>query len=289
MRAPRAGRLVRLGLWLCATALVLALVPVAPAQPTQLEACRSPVLAVQHPPRDFEPGSSMSLLMAIENPNIAPVDNVRASVTTTAPAGWTAIPAHRELTIGPRNWSMSSVVVTAPNRGSGASGGNVTVLVTFVCTSDDIQTSASASEVLQVALHPFEAPWPLVLGAFAVLAGGVTVLGVRRLSRSTALVPLGAERDVAPGHSVKFTFVVENRRAKPQRLRLVGEGVPEGWTLHLALADVELEPGEEKTLWAILKAPPLASIGSSVPITLRLESARGEAASATLYARVVGT
>ena len=84
--------------------------------------------------------------------------------------------------------------------------------------------------------------------------------------------------------------MVENRRGKPQRLRLSAEGVPEGWTLHLALVDVELEPGEEKTLWAILRAPPLASIGATIPITLRLAGERGaEAASATLHAHVIGT
>ncbi|HET6404223.1 MAG TPA: hypothetical protein VFH78_06210 [Candidatus Thermoplasmatota archaeon] len=276
--------------WLAAVALALLAGP-AYAQPTlQPEACRAPILSVERPPVHFDPGSSRSLLMVIENPNRAPVDSVRATITTTAPAGWTAIPAQRELTLGPRNFSLTPLALTAPNRGSGASEGNVTVLVTFVCTSGDIQTSASAAEVVGVALRPFEAPWPLVLGAFALLAGGVIILGVRRLRRSTAILPLGADRDVAPGHSVKFTFVVENRRGKPQRLRLSAEGLPEGWSIHLALVDLELEPGEEKKLWAILKAPPLAQPGTDLAITLRLTGARGaEAASATLHAHVTGT
>lgn len=267
--------------------LLLSLAPAA-AQTMQSEACRPPVLAVERPPPYLEPGSTRSLLMAVENPNGPPVDNVRATITTTAPAGWTAVPAQRELTLGSRNSTLFDMAVTAPNRGSGASEGNVTVLVSFVCSSGPFQTTAFASEVLQVTLRPFEAPWPIVLGAFTLLAGGVTVLGLRRLRRGTALIPLGADRDVAPGHNVKFTFVIENRRGKPQRLQLSATGVPEGWTLHLALEKVELEPGEEKTLWAILKAPPLAQAGSEVPIVLHLTGERGaEAASATLHAHVV--
>ncbi|HUR69217.1 MAG TPA: hypothetical protein VM370_08220 [Candidatus Thermoplasmatota archaeon] len=253
----------------------------------QPEACRAPLLEIERP-GGFEPGTSTALLMAVENPNGPPVDNVRATVTTTAPAGWTAIPTQRELTLGPQNTSVTTLVVTAPNRGSGAGGGNVTVLVTFVCTNDDIQTSASSSLSLGVAILAFNAPWPLVLSAFAVLAAGVTVLGIRRFRRGVAINASSQEREVASGKSVKFTFVIENRRGKPQRLRLAPEGVPEGWTLHMALELVDLEPGEEKTLWAILKAPPQAPPGLDVTVTLHLEDERGarDLGSALLHARV---
>lgn len=270
-------------------ALLLAL-PAALAQPQgQQEACRAPVLEVQEPPRAFEPGGSRALLMAVENPNGAPVESVRASITTTAPAGWTAVPGQRELTLGPQNVSLMTLAVTAPNRGSGAGGGNVTILVTFVCTNGDIQTSASRSSVLQVGITVFRPPWPLVLGAFAVLAGGVTVLGIRRLRRGVALRMIGpAHRDVPPSKSVKYTFIIENRRGKPQRLRLVPEGVPDGWTIHLALDSIDLEPGEEKALWAILRSPPQTPQGLEVTVTLHLEGAQGvrDLGSLTLHARV---
>lgn len=272
--------------------LVLLALPLASAQegpPLQAEACRPPVLALQQPPVSFEPGSSVNLLMAIENPNGPPVDSVRATLTTTAPAGWSAIPPTRELTLGPQNVSIAALVVTAPNRGSGAADGNVTILVTFVCTSGEIQTTASASDTVRVAIQAFEAPWPIVLGAFAALAGGVGVLAVRRLRRGVALVALTNDRDISPGHSAKFTFLVENRRGKPQRLKLASDGLPEGWSLHLALDTVELEPGEEKTLWAILRAPPHAPAGMDVAATLRLEDPRAAeraVASTTLRAKV---
>lgn len=276
--------------WLWLLLLLLAALPLAAVQdgPTQPEACRAPILELQEPPGGFEPGSSLPLLMAIENPNVRPVENVRATITTTAPAGWTAVPAQRELTLGPQNWTLTPLAVTAPNRGSGVGGGNVTILVTFVCTNGDVQTSASAAKTLYVRIEAFNAPWPLVLGAFAVLAGGVTVLGVRRLRRGVAISVHGREREVAPGKSVKFTFSVENRRGKPQRLRLVPEGVPAGWTLHMALEGVELEPGEEKALWAILKAPFLAPPGLDVAVTLHLEDERGvrDLGNAVLRARV---
>lgn len=274
-------------LWL---ALVVALAPAAAQPAAQPEACRAPIIEFQEPPAGFEPGSSTSLLMAIENPNGPPVDNVRASVATTAPPGWTAIPAQRELTLGPSNVSVSALAVTAPNRGSGAGSGNITILVTFVCSSGEIQTRASSLGTLPVSLSAFRAPWPVVLTAFALLAGGVTVLGVRRLRRGIAISPRDVERDITPGKGVKFTFVVDNRRGRPQRLRIRSEGVPPAWTLHLALESVDLEPGEEKALWAILKAPITAPPGLDVAVTLHLEDARGgkDAASAVVRARVLG-
>lgn len=266
---------------------LLLLAPAAAAQPQQQpEACRAPVLAVQQPPGPFQPGGSLALLMAIENPNRAPVESVRASITTTVPAGWSATPAQREFTLSPEGVQTLSMAITAPNRGSGASEGNITILVTFVCTSGGIQTSSSAMETLAVDLMAFAPPWPVVLGAFAVLAGGVTVLGLRRLRRGVALVPLGGEREVAPGRSVKFTFVIENRRGRPQHLDLRASGVPAGWSLHLALDRVELEPGEEKTLWAILKAPPQAQHATEVVVQLALESGGREVGAAAFHARV---
>lgn len=272
---------------LLAILLVLVVAPaVAQDGGAQAEACRPPVLAVQQPPGAFTPGDAYNLLMAVENPNRAPVESVRATLTTTAPAGWTATPAQRELTLGPQNVSITTLAVTAPNRGSGAGGGNVTILVTFICTSGDIQTSASASESLAVELRAFAPPWPLVLGVFAVLAAGVTILGIRRLQRSVGLVALGDAREVAPGRSVKFTYAVENRRGRPQRLILAASELPPGWTLHLALETLDLEPGEEKNIWIILKAPSQALHGDEVPVRLRLLAGAREVAAADVRARV---
>ena len=56
-----------------------------------------------------------------------------------------------------------------------------------------------------------------------------------------AILPLGGEREVAPGRNVKFTFVVENRRGRPQHLDLTASGVPAGWALHLALDRVDFD------------------------------------------------
>lgn len=266
--------------------LLLGALP-ASAQAPQAEACRAPVLSVQQAPGVFEPGEAFTLLFAIENPNGPPVEAVRATVTTTAPAGWTAVAAQRDLTLGPRNVTVDVLAITAPTRGTGEPGGNITLHVTFVCTSGDIQTSASARTTVEVQIQGFQAPWPILLGAFALLATGVAFLGFRRLRRSVALLVPQAERPILPGKTTKFVFAVENRRGKPQHLTLVATGVPEGWSLHLALQELDLEPGEEKALWAILKAPPTAEPGTDVPITLRLDGrAAREGASAVLRARV---
>ena len=255
--------------------LLLLALPAAGAQGGQSEACRPPALSVQTLPKPLEPGASYPLTFSIENPNGPPVDAVRATVTTTAPAGWTATASPRELTLGPRDASFGALVVTAPNRGSGAATGNITLLVTFVCTHGEIQTSASATSVVEVEIRQFQAPWPVVLTAFVVLAAGVGILGVRRLRRGVGIWVQTPERAIEPGKSAKFTFLVENRRGKPQRFTLLAVGVPEGWSIHLALDTLELEPGEEKSLWAILKAPPGAAPGTTADVQLRLESPRG--------------
>lgn len=272
---------------LCILAACVLLPVPASAQALQDQACRAPILSVQHTPRVLRPGTDYNLLFAIDNPNGPPVEAVRATVTTTAPAGWTAVAAQRDLTLGPKNVSVSAIAVTTPNRGTGAAQGNITILVTFVCTSGDIQTSAFRTETVEVAIEDFQAPWLLVLGGFGVLAAGVGVLGARRLRRGVALTSATPERPVAPGKSVKFTLLVENRRGKPQAFRLQHEGVPEGWGLHLALTDLELEPGEEKHLWAILRAPAEAPLGREVTIVLRLVDGEGREASRTaVHARV---
>lgn len=241
----------------------------------QLAACRAPILSIQDPPVPFDPGQSVTLLFAIENPNGRNVDGVRATVTTTAPAGWSATAAQRELTLQPNDAQVDVLAVTAPNRGSGQRAGNITLLVTFVCSNGEIQTTASTTENVPVEISPLSVPWPIVLGAFALLAGGVGALALRRLRRGVSLSVAAPEREVEPGKSVKFTLHLHNHRGRPERFTFLATGLPEGWTAHLALVDVELEPGEEKTLWVILKAPADAPVGSTVEASLRLESPRG--------------
>lgn len=263
--------------------------PPAQAQPTttQSQGCLAPVIIVQDAPRVVRAGSSYSLLFAIENPNGPPVEAVRATVTTTAPAGWTAVPAQRDLTLGPLKENWNALAITAPTRGTGELAGNITILVSFTCTSGEIQKSSFTTHTIEAAIEGFRVPWGSVLGGFALLVLGVVVLSLRRLRRGVAMGTPTPERPIPPGKSAKFTFLVENRRGKPQSLRLVAEGVPEGWSLHLALTDVELEPGEEKSLWAILKAPGTATPGHEVDLVLRLLGKDGrEGARLALKARV---
>lgn len=275
---------MRLGL---AAWLLLAALP--PAEAQQAGACQAPILAVPLAPASFSPGATYSLPFAIENPNDASVEVVRADVKVTTPDGWTATPARREVTMEAGQVQSNVLAITAPSRGTGAARGNITMSVAFVCVTGVVdRPSLPAEHVFDVRIRAFEAPWPVVLGILLALAGGVAVLGVRRLRRGVALVPTARERPVAPGKSAKYTFVVENRRGRPGRYHLLASGLPEGWTIHLALPEVDLEPGEEKTLWAIVRAPATATPGADVPFTLKLDGARGgrDAASASFVATV---
>lgn len=277
---------------LLALVALVALAPsgVAQGDGLQTEGCRAPVLTMQQWPERFSPGSTVNLQFSVENRNIAPVETTRATISTTTPAGWSATPAQREMTLGPNDVQFDVLAVAAPHRGTGEAGGNITLLVTFVCAGGDIQTSASETLTFPVQVSGFQAPWPLVLAGFLVLAAGVGILGIRRLRRGVAIACKTPERLVAPGKSAKFEVLVENRRGKPQRLTLLALGVPPGWQMHLALEDVELEPGEDKNLWAILKAPPMAEPGEEATVTLRLvgRGASREGASTVVRARVTG-
>lgn len=275
-------------LWACLL-VALALTPTALAQSEG--GCQAPILSMPAPPATYKPGEPYTLPFAIENPNEPPITGVRAQVTSVAPAGWSVVASQSEITLGPRNVSFSSLAITPPSRGGGDDRGNITLHVTFVCTTGDTLTTSSVQRTIPVAMDSFQAPLSIVLVPFAILAFLVLILGLRRLRRGVAIVPGRLEREVEPGKSVKYAFRVENRRGKPQRFTLLGVGVPEGWSLHLALDDVELEPGEEKSLWAVLRCAPEATPGSEATLTLRLESPRGarEGASATLVARVAQT
>lgn len=279
---------------IAAAALVLLValaLPLVAAQASDASegSCRAPRLAFPRAPRVFEPGDSYNLPFAVENPNGAHVEVARAQIKVTTPDGWTAIPARRELTMGPGTVQHNVLSITAPSRGTGAASGNITLSVTFVCTTGVVQqTSLPAEHVLDVRIRGFEAPWLVVIGAFGILAASVAVLSVRRLRRGVDLSAAQGTREVEAGKSAKYTFSVHNRRGKPARYHVLPLGLPEGWTIHLALDEVELEPGEEKALWAILRAPANAPLGQDVAFTLRLQGEKGarDATSVTLTARV---
>jgi len=226
---------------------------------------------------------------AVENRNQPPVEAVLVTVTTTSPSGWTANAAAREFSLGPGNVTFSALEITSPDRGSGAGVGNVSLHVTFVCPRGDVRTTSAADAIVHVRLAQLSAPWPLAVGAVLVLGSAVTVLALRRVRRGVALVPKQRMRTMRPGQSVKFNFDVENRRGRPSRFHLLVEGLPDGWSAHLALDRVDLEPGEEKALWAIVHSPIAVTPGTQVEFQLRLEPLGGGRDHATLHLGVTVT
>lgn len=281
------ARSVRLRVGLLALLALASAMPLAAGQGTS-ETCQPPSLAFPTARAVYAPGDTYNLPFAIENRNGAEL-RVNATVQVTTPDGWTATPARRFFTIAPETVVHSVLAITAPSRGTGAPAGNITLSVTFTCqTGIVLLTSTPAEHVLGVRIRAFDAPWPLLLGGFALLALGVAIMGVRRLRRSILLSPAERNRGIEPGKSVKFTFSVHNRRGKPASYAVLVGGLPEGWTIHLALNEVDLEPGEEKTLWAIVRAPPTAPVGTQAPFAIRLQGLRGprDAATAHLVAHV---
>ncbi len=275
-------------------ALVAALVASLPTTVAQQEeACRRPVVLAADGPAAWEPGSRFPIQIAIENPNEAPVETVTVRAEASAPPGWSALLAWSSLTIGPGNHPLNTLTVTASQRGSGLDAGEIVVTVRFTCHHPgDLQANAQASLVLPVALAPARVPWLLVGGialAAIAVAGGLYAWRAR-LPR-VGIKAVHAERALPPGKGGQFPLVVANRRREPDGVILAVTDVPAGWSAHLAVDEIDLEPREERSLWVMVRPPPNARPGDAAALTVRATSRKNprEVAYAEVRARVQPT
>ncbi len=109
------------------------------------------------------------------------------------------------------------------------------------------------------------------LGAVAVL----TVLGAlpwvqsRRALRVEAKEPL---LGVEPGEGVSFPVEVENRGKEPDTVRFDMDGVPDGWSAFIAVPSLDLDAGEHRTLWVLVRSPPDARAGDVATVNVHAAS-----------------
>lgn len=81
---------------------------------------------------------------------------------------------------------------------------------------------------------------------------------------------LSAEKEVAPGEFVTHVFSIINDEALPEVYELEFDP-PDGWGILGALSSMDLDPGEEGTLFVTVTVPP-GTLAGAYPITLHVRS-----------------
>jgi hypothetical protein len=81
---------------------------------------------------------------------------------------------------------------------------------------------------------------------------------------------LSVEKDVAPGEFVTHVFSIINNEALPEVYELEFDP-PAGWGILGALSSIDLDPGEEGTLFITVTVPP-GTLAGTYPLTLHVRS-----------------
>lgn len=254
----------------------------APAFAQSQDGCLPPLIAIPASPWIFDPREPAATIVQIENPNGPPVETVSVSLDVTYPEGWSAVLAQREISMGPNNVTVVGLSMSAPARGVGATEGNITVSAAAACVTGSLITPRVTSATsIHVTLAPASAPWFSIVVAIAgVLILTILYFALRVRRGGVRVVCDESEKDVPPSRAVSFPLLVQNRNSRPIVVELAPPDVPKGWSAHLAVAELALEPRREQELWLLVRAPATAKVGEELTLRVRAR-AKGEDAPAT--------
>ena len=87
---------------------------------------------------------------------------------------------------------------------------------------------------------------------------------------SVTVSVLSAEKEVAPGEFVTHVFSIINNETLPEVYELEFDP-PVGWGILGALSSMDLDPGEEGTLFVTVTVPP-GTLAGAYPLTLHVRS-----------------
>lgn len=230
------------------------------------------------------PGEVRVLRFGIEK---ADEEVARASITVTAPPGWSAVASNPTPVLDGRAPVLNAISVVAPARGTGVTEGEVVVTVETVC--EGAEEGATASAAIRVEVEPLSRGLVGLLASLGV-AGVVVLLGIGVVSRLAGVGVTSAEPDrvVAPGATASFRIVVENKRTVPERVTLAVGALPAGWSVVVPAPELDLEPREEKEVWLAVRAPVDARAGTETDVVVHaaLKEEPRRAAAIVLRARV---
>lgn len=246
-------------------------------------ACADVVLTPSADTLVVPPGEARVLRLGIEKDD---EDVSRATLTVSAPPGWSAEASNPTPVLDGRDPVLTSISVVAPERGTGVTEGEVVVAIEVPCDDGPATTQRVVVLVQVEPLSPRLLGWLAGLGILGIGA----LLGVGVVSRLAGVGVTSADPDraLAPGQTASFRLVVENKRTVPERVTLAVGALPDGWSVVVPAPQLDLEPREEKEVWLAVRAPTDAVPGAEAEVVVHaaLKDEPRRAAAVVLRARV---
>lgn len=279
--------------WRRPTLLAIGLLAVAvlpgPSAVAQLPPCPQSAftLAVDRATETLVPGDA-----AVFNVSVANGGNLPASVDMTYSqpdaAEWSRSPGTDSFTVGAGQSVAVALTLTAPRSPSAPRTARVGISAVIACQGPVGEVQCCTLPASVTATMSATAPPPTVATgsrldlsaiAFLVLFAAVVAFGGYSFLKTRSGVVLECpepRRDVHPGKGTSFPVRVQNRTQQAQKVMLKLGDLPEGWTPFLAMPEIELAAGEQRSFWLMLRSPRDARPGDHCRMTLRAKLEREE-------------
>lgn len=220
-----------------------------------------------------------------------------------APDGWnvTVTPASIQLAARDQSGSTGSFTVRVLVPANATAPADVTIGAVLRCAGPLPVQSRAETETLTITPTPpsagaaeriadlMERYGALALGALVVVAlGGAAVVGVNRARAGVVADAPEPLKTVRAGRGTSFPLAVENRERRADTVRFEVGAVPTGWAAFTAVPELTLAPGERRTTWLMVRAPPDAADGAhaAIPIAVRSDARPSRARELNVRAEV---
>lgn len=290
-------------LGLLVAVLSAGLTPLAGAQiPALPTACGPLEATLVQPSAALAPGQQGTITVTVGNGGAAGANVVVGA--TTAAAGWTISPPEQstaiaggqsatyQFTVTPQAGAASEAAFNFNAQGTCTAGGQACPPGVEACVTGTDAFTASARlaepQGLRIpGLEGLDFPLEYLVGGLLLLALAalLPLLAKRRRGGFLATCPEPLKL-MRPGMGISFPIEVMNRGRKAITVAFEVGSVPDGWSAFMAMPELQLAAGERRSLWLMVRSPPLATAGQRSDITIRVRAADGSVISVRVRAEV---
>jgi hypothetical protein len=276
---------MRRGLLLAFALLLVASAPQALAQGGLPAACGPLEVTVAQASAAVAPGASTTLTVTVANTGNANAAVVVAA--SVASAGWRVSPEQADAVVN--GGQSAPFEFTASAAEGAASQATVNFVAEASCQAGPLtcptgqqfcRTSAPASAGLTLAqpegfripgLTDLDVPLEYLVGGLLLLAAAVLLplLTKRRRGGFVATCPEPLKL-LRAGQGVSFPIEVTNRSKSALTVTFDVGKVPDGWSAFMAMPELQVAPGEKRSLWLMVRAPAVAATGARADVSLRV-------------------
>lgn len=247
-------------------------------------------MTVTAPAQAVGPGEAATVSVTVTNTGSSAA--VVAVAASTPNAGWSVAPADQDVDV-PAGESASLQFTATPQEGAVAEASvNFAAEATcaagpFACPEGQAACRASAPPVTAAVryaeppgfgipgLQSLNLSLELLVGGLLLLAAALAFpLLVRKRGGFVATCPEPL-KVVRPGAGASFPIEVANRGKSPLTVAFEVGSVPAGWSAFMALPELQLAAGEKRSLWLMVRSPPLAPVGAKTDVTVRVRGPTG--------------